>query len=416
MRNSMKVAKWEVKRNLKNKSFIIGLLLTPILILGFGFLSNWMNSSDDKDTGEMTIYINDQIGLFDVLATFVEETELEWVLLETDMTESDVQEQLAENENTAYIFINEENLAEGMIPVYTSENVNTFFTNQLAVLQNPILSYQMQQLGLSEEQMTTLSKGVHFVAFSEEDIAVEENGEGAEEAESTEKDPLAKFIPAAFGGIILLSVVFTGMAIFQSASQEKKDKIAEILLSSLTPGELMQGKIIGYFILGLIQTIVLLVFIIPLVLYMTDIPIFDYLFVLENLLYVLLALFNYLMFAAIFVGIGATIEDVTTSGNFQGFVMMLPFLPFIFIGPVVGDPSGIWAQVGTYLPFTAPGVLMLRLAILDVWPWLEIGISLAIIIVSTIVFIKLAGKIFKVGILMYGKNATPGEIWKWLKA
>lgn len=59
---------------------------------------------------------------------------------------------------------------------------------------------------------------------------------------------------------------------------------------------------------------------------------------------------------------------------------------------------------------------MLRLAILDVWPWLEIGISLAIIIVSTIVFIKLAGKIFKVGILMYGKNATPGEIWKWLKA
>lgn len=416
MRNSMKVAKWEVKRNLKNKSFIIGLLLTPILILGFGFLSNWMNSSDDKDTGEMTIYINDQIGLFDVLATFVEETELEWVLLETDMTESDVQEQLAENENTAYIFINEENLAEGMIPVYTSENVNTFFTNQLAVLQNPILSYQMQQLGLSEEQMTTLSKGVHFVAFSEEDIAVEENGEGAEEAESTEKDPLAKFIPAAFGGIILLSVVFTGMAIFQSASQEKKDKIAEILLSSLTPGELMQGKIIGYFILGLIQTIVLLVFIIPLVLYMTDIPIFDYLFVPETLLYVLLALFNYLMFAAIFVGIGATIEDVTTSGNFQGFVMMLPFLPFIFIGPVVGDPSGIWAQVGTYLPFTAPGVLMLRLAILDVWPWLEIGISLAIIIVSTIVFIKLAGKIFKVGILMYGKNATPGEIWKWLKA
>lgn len=416
MRNSMKVAKWEVKRNLKNKSFIIGLLLTPILILGFGFLSNWMNSSDDKDTGEMTIYINDQIGLFDVLATFVEETELEWVLLETDMTESDVQEQLAENENTAYIFINEENLAEGMIPVYTSENVNTFFTNQLAVLQNPILSYQMQQLGLSEEQMTTLSKGVHFVAFSEEDIAVEENGEGAEEAESTEKDPLAKFIPAAFGGIILLSVVFTGMAIFQSASQEKKDKIAEILLSSLTPGELMQGKIIGYFILGLIQTIVLLVFIIPLVLYMTDIPIFDYLFVPETLLYVLLALFNYLMFAAIFVGIGATIEDVTTSGNFQGFVMMLPFLPFIFIGPVVGDPSGFWAQVGTYLPFTAPGVLMLRLAILDVWPWLEIGISLAIIIVSTIVFIKLAGKIFKVGILMYGKNATPGEIWKWLKA
>src|SRR5690625_2774120 len=178
----------------------------------------------------------------------------------------------------------------------------------------------------------------------------------------------------------------------------------------------MQGKIIGYFVLGLIQTVVLLVLVVPFILFQTDIPLLEYIFVPETVLYVVLAVLNYLMFAAIFVGIGATMEDISTAGNFQGLVMMLPFLPFLFIAPVVSDPSGLIAQIGTYIPFTAPGVLLLRLAILDVWPWIEIIISLLIILISTGLFIKLAGKVFQVGILMYGKNATMAEIWKWIRA
>jgi ABC-2 type transport system permease protein len=82
---------------------------------------------------------------------------------------------------------------------------------------------------------------------------------------------------------------------------------------------------------------------------------------------------------------------------------------------VLTDPSGLWAQIGTYLPFTSPAVLILRLSILEEWPWAEIVISLAILIISVWIFMKLAGKIFKVGILMYGKNATPKEIWTWIR-
>ncbi|WP_369693586.1 hypothetical protein [Lentibacillus sp. CBA3610] len=72
------------------------------------------------------------------------------------------------------------------------------------------------------------------------------------------------------------------------------------------------------------------------------------------------------------------------------------------------------AQVGTYVPFTTPGVLLMRLIVMEEWPWMEIIIALAILIVSIWIFMKLAGKIFKTGILMYGKNATPAEIWKWI--
>ena len=96
--------------------------------------------------------------------------------------------------------------------------------------------------------------------------------------------------------------------------------------------------------------------------------------------------------------------------------MMLPFSPFLFIGPVISDPSGFWAQLGSYIPFTSPGVLILRLSLLEEWPWVEIIIAILILAVSVWIFMKVAGKIFKTGILMYGKNATPGEIWKWIRA
>ena len=229
-------------------------------------------------------------------------------------------------------------------------------------------------------------------------------------------DPLKRVIPGAFAGIILFSIVMTGMMIFQSASQEKKEKVAEIILSSLTPTELMQGKIIGYFVLGITQVIVWLIFAVPLVMWKLDIPLMEYLLVPELLLLLFIAFAGYLLFAAIFVALGATVEEMTATSNFQGMVMMLPFLPFLFIGPIMSDPSGLIAKVGSYIPVTAPGVLLLRLSMLEEWPWIEIIIALVVLVISIWLFMKLAGKIFKMGILMYGKNATPKEIWKWMWA
>ncbi len=409
MRNWMKVAKWEIKRNLKNKTFLVGLFLTPMIMIAFGLIGGWIGgSSDDTEAydEEMTVIVHDELGVFADLEEAVTKNGLPWSLAQTDLTEDEITNELTDNENVAYVYLDEEAILDGAITVYTSDEVDPFFINQVTIFQEPIIKYQMDQLGLTTEQSDALGSGVYF-----EEIAVEADDKGV-----ASDDFLAKIVPAAFAGIIFISIVFTGMAIFQSASQEKKDKIAEIILSSLTPGELMQGKIIGYFVLGLIQTTVLLVFIVPFIRFQTDIPLLEYIFVPETILYVALAVLNYLMFAAIFVGIGATMEDVSTAGNFQGMVIMLPFLPFLFIGPVIGDPSGLMAQIGTYIPFTAPGVLLLRLALLDVWPWVEIIISLVIILISTGLFIKLAGKIFQVGILMYGKNATPAEIWKWIRA
>ncbi|WP_099355729.1 ABC transporter permease [Fredinandcohnia onubensis] len=412
MRNAMKVAKWEVRRNMKNKSFLIGLFLTPVLFLAFMFLGSIFGESEPEEEISTRVLISDELGVTEVIEETVAAHELNWELETTEKGFEEILEELKEAENTAFIMFEQTGFDNGVIPVHTSEEINPYFMNQVQVLEVPLKTIQMKKLGLSEEQLAAFSKQLTF-----EETFVDEKEEAVEEeSDLVGKDPLERIIPGAFAGIILLSIIFSGMYIFQSASQEKKDKVAEIVLSSLTAAELMQGKIIGYFILGMIQAVVFLGFGIPIALWKLDIPILDYLMGPEILLFVLIAILGYLLFAALFVGVGATMADMSSAGNFQGMVMMLPFLPFVFIGPVIGDPSGLIAQIGTYIPFTAPGVLLLRLTFLEEWPWIEIVISLVILIVSIWLFMKLAGKIFKTGILMYGKNATPKEIWKWIRS
>ncbi|WP_404456011.1 ABC transporter permease [Oceanobacillus kapialis] len=411
MRNTMKVAKWEIKRNMKNKSYLIGLLLTPIIIIGFMVLGSVFGDSEEEVSEPATVFVNDELGVYEEMVSTVEQAGMDWELMLTDLTEEEAAEEVTDSEQTAYLFVNQENLESGSLTVYTSDDMDSFFMSEIQVLTGPIQAMKMEELGLTDEQLAGISQGVQFVEAGET-----EETAASDESASSEENPLETLVPGIFGAFVLLSVILTGMSIFQSASQEKKDKIAEIILSSLTPAELMQGKIVGYFVLGLIQTFVTAVLVLPVLIWRLDEPLLEYLLVPELTLYLLIALLGYLLFASLFVGVGATMADVTTAGNFQGFVMMIPFLPAIFIGPVLSDPSGLMAQIGTYIPFTSPAVLLLRLITLEEWPWIEIAISIVILAISVWLFMKLAGKIFKVGILMYGKNATPGEIWKWLKA
>lgn len=403
MRKTMKVAKWEIKRNMKSKSFIIGLFLTPIIFLAFFLLPDLFSSDDEVAT--TTVYVNDQLGIYDQLEAAASNTE--WRMEPTDKTEQEAAAALEGEDDAAYVFIDEQAVETGNVSVYTNEETSSAFMEEVQLLAGPLQMVQIEQLGLTPEEAAVVAQGIVF-----EDASKETEEKGGLFSEGM----LERVIPGAFAAVVMLSIVFTGMAIFQSASQEKKDKIAEIILSSITPADLMQGKIIGYFILGIIQVVVYIVIALPVLIWKIDFPIIEHLFVPELLLLLLISVLGYLLYAALFVGIGATMADISTAGNFQGMVMMLPFSPFLFIGPVFSDPSGFWAQLGSYIPFTSPGVLILRLSLLEELPWGEIIIAILILAVSVLIFMKVAGKIFKTGILMYGKNATPGEIWKWIRA
>ncbi|MBD7985687.1 ABC transporter permease [Sporosarcina sp. Sa2YVA2] len=408
MRNSFKVAKWEIKRNMMNKSFIISLLLTPAFFALFYFVPQLFGGNDEKKM--IDVFIADELGVAQDIEQLVKDEQLHWKVHVTDLSEDEMGQQAALEENAVYIPLTEQALNDGVVQVYKGEDVDESFLFEAYMLEAPLRQLQLDQLDLSDEQKNVIAKGVSVQQADWQEL--DNGGELLED----DNDPLKQIIPGAFAAIILFSSVMTGMMIFTSASQEKKEKVAEIILSSVTPGELMQGKIIGYFVLGITQVIVWLGIGLPILAWKSDLPIIEYLFVPQLALLVILAIAGYLLFAAIFVAIGATVEDMTSTSNFQGLVMMLPFLPLIFIGPIIGDPSGIIAKIGSFIPFTAPAVWIMRLSLLEEWPWIEIGISLVVLFAAIWLVMKAAGKIFKIGILMYGKNATPKEIWKWLWA
>lgn len=408
MRNSWKVAKWEVKRNMTNKSFIISLFLTPAIFILFFAIGYFFSSSNGDD--KLTLYVNDELGVWEEVTPFINEEEVTWSSDYPFSNEEEMLDELAESENTAFISITDNALATGQLTIHLSPDLNEQVIYHISALEIPLRKLQLEQLGLTTEEAEMAAHGVSIVPH----FAESEEGSGGLFSQSKE-DILKRVVPGIFSGVILFSIIITGMMIFQSASQEKKEKVAEMILSSVTPGELMQGKIIGYFILGLIQVGIWIGIALPFIIWRFDLPLFEYLLVPELALLLFIAIAGYLMFASIFVSIGATVEDMTTASNFQGIVFMLPWVPFILFGPIVSDPSGIVAQVGSYIPITAPGVLLIRLSIMPEWPWLQIIIAIVILLFSIWLFMKLAGKIFKTGILMYGKNATPKEIWRWMR-
>lgn len=126
--------------------------------------------------------------------------------------------ELKKMENTGYIFLDQSSFESGVFSVYTSEDINQFFMNQVQVLATPLKTIHMKQLGFSDEELVAVSKGI---VFEEEMVDEVEVDKDTNESVSGE-EPFKRVIPGAFAGIILLSIVFSGMYIFQSASQEKE--------------------------------------------------------------------------------------------------------------------------------------------------------------------------------------------------
>lgn len=409
MRNSLKVARWEFKRNAKNKSFVISLLLTPVLFILFSTLPALL-SGLGSDEEPVNVSVSDPSGIWvERIEPYLSSADLSWETSVVTISPEEWKSGLKEDESAVYLALDEAALTEGQITYYTTEETPDSFASEVQLLAAPLQQLNLQNAGLSEEQMAAVTTGVQFNA--------EELSGSKQDSADSDITELSRIIPGAFAGLILFSIVMTGMMIFQSASQEKKEKVSEIVLSSLAPSDLMQGKIIGYFWLGMLQVGVWLLFVLPFVIWRYDeLPIVEYLFVPELALLIVIALIGYLLFAALFVGLGATIEDISSTSNFQGLIMMLPFSPVILFGPVLSDPNGLAAQVGSYIPFTSPAVLIMRLSLLEEWPWVEIGIAMAILTLSVWLVMKLAGKIFEVGILLYGKNASVGEIVKWVRS
>lgn len=396
MNDSMKVASWEIKRNAKNKSFLLSIILTPLMMVLFGGLPTLLSLLETSQV--QRVYIQDELGIYQDVRAQIPEDEVELVLF--DGATEELSETIAGQTNTSYVVIDQTVLDTGIITLVTADEGLPDLSSLRQALSEQLLNLKMRELGLEPEQIESITKEYIFTTIS---------------LERGEEDWTRKLVPAVFAGFILIAVSISGTMTFNSSIADKKDKMAEILLSSISANSMMQGKIIGYFVLGMIQTLIWIGVAIPVAQFYFEIPVLSFLIIPELPLMLFFALIGYLLFSAMFVSMGATIDDIQEAGNFQGIIFILPWLPLFFIGAIVANPNGVVAKVGTFFPLTTPGVMLFRLAFLSRIPVVDVIVSSIVLLGTTWLVIKLAGKIFRTGILMIGKNATPKEIWRWLR-
>lgn len=411
LRSGVKVALWEVKKLVWNKSFIISLLLTPVFWGAFMGLPRLFEMIEEPAVPPtIHIYIVDEIGIYETLSQKV--VDIDNLVLRKHVDHiDDLRDRIEGDVNAGYVHLTEEIFETRKINVITGTADTHIPFAFKGRLKETLMRYELAGHNVEAGDIDKFIAGyaIGISPLVEEEV----------------KDPMypvRKWTPPIFAMIIFFMVFFSGTMTMQSAVSDKRDRMIEILLSSVSANSLMYGKIIGNFIAGLIQVAVYLIYglmflqfvgfpgigritvdqLLPLIL-SPQLP-----------LLLLFALVGYLLFSAIYAGLGATMEDIQNTGNFQGIVMFLPGLSFLLISPVAGNPDGIVAQIGSYIPFTASIVMILRVTLTEL-SLVEIIIPIVILLVSTVLMAKLAGKIFRVGMLMYGKEADPKEMWKWLR-
>ena len=240
------------------------------------------------------------------------------------------------------------------------------------------------------------------------------------------------------GYLIFMFIIIYGNMIMRSVIEEKTNRIVEIIISSVKPFELMLGKILGTSLAGLTQFAIWIVIggvLLALAPSFFEVntsaqavqgagnvseinnivaTLYHFPFAETFVVFLLFFIGGYLLYSSLYAMIGAMVDNETDTQQFL-MPILLPLILAFYVGmfSVIEEPHGTISVVFSYIPLTSPVVMLMRIPFGVAW-W-EVAISLVILYLSFFGIIKLAAKIYRIGILMYGKKPTYKELWKWLK-
>jgi ABC-2 type transport system permease protein len=222
--------------------------------------------------------------------------------------------------------------------------------------------------------------------------------------------------------ILYISIIMWGQQVMQGVLEEKGSRVIEVVISSVTPFELMMGKLLGICLLGLTQLgiwlgTVLVVTTPGLVAAMSILPAGVSLPTLSAAMvinFVLLFILGFLAYATLYAGIGASFNNIQEAQQAAGLAMVFVVVPVMVMYPVINDPNSRMATIMSLIPMFTPLLMPLRIAI-DMPPVWQLALAYALTISFVIGMVWICARIYRVGILMYGKKPTFAEIWKWTR-
>lgn len=427
------IIKREFIAKVRNKSFIVMTFLSPLLFVGIaGFVAflSTMKSEVKK------VAIHDEMKYF--VNEFKNTDEYHYEDLSAMPIEI-VRDSMIVKNYYGIIYIpkaTQLSLLENKVQFISDESPSLSFLSRIEKVMNDVVTkhnYEAKGMNVSEIKLAQSN-----ISLQLSKISGEESVKGLNE--------IKVVIGGAFGYLIMMFIVIYGNLVMRSVIEEKTNRIIEIIISSVKPFQLMMGKIIGTSLAGILQFLIwtllgaVLLFVVGFVfgvnlldsspvaveamnaqampemnsmqLYLKeflDLPLFTLFF---SFLFYFIG--GYFLYSSFYAAIGAAVDNETDSQQFL-LPIILPLILGVYIGffTVINDPHGTIATVFSFIPLTSPIVMLMRVPF-GVPTW-QIVLSLIILFATFVLVVWFASKIYRVGILMYGKKPSWKELIKWLK-
>lgn len=233
-----------------------------------------------------------------------------------------------------------------------------------------------------------------------------------ESGDKSMNDAAKMLVPAAFMFLLWISTLTCGNYLLTSTIEEKSSRVMEVILSAVSPMQLLTGKILGQMVVGVVILVVycgLGMAGLVLASMMSLLP-------LVNLIYLLIYFFiAFFLIASLMAAIGSAVSDVKEAQSLLGPIMVLLMVPLMLWLPILRNPNSMFAQVCSFVPFISPFVMILRLSGSEAVAFWQIPASIGFGILTIIISMWVAAKIFRIGVLMYGKPPDLRTLIKWIR-
>ena len=417
MRKIWLIIKREYLVRVRKKSFIVMTIVGPLLMAALMIVPTYLANETqelrtiaiEEDGYEFTNKIEDT----DLLHFSKIPTE-EAILLKNNFSESNYY---------ALLYIEENDFT-----LYSDQQISLSVSKSLEKQLEKIIEHQ--KLKAAGIDLDILSKAESSVQITTKIISKDGN--------TTNSQAEASMGIGFICGILIYIFIFMyGTMVMRGVIEEKTSRIVEVIISSVKPFQLMMGKILGVALVGLTQFALWILLTIAIA-SVAEIMFMDtssmtseinsteqsiLLSEISNLAsginlvqiffsFIFYFLAGYLMYSSLFAAVGSAVDAEADSQQFVLPITIPLILAFILIQPIMENPDGTLAFWMSIIPFTSPVIMMVRLPF-GVANW-ELALSMVVLVLSFVLTTQLAGKIYRTGILMYGKKTSYKELWKWL--
>lgn len=439
MNNLGIIIKREYLTRVKKRSFLLLTFLGPLFFAALMIAPSLIMLRSEKMESKKAIVVLDESGMFEGK---IENTDANTFIYENENANIDsLKKFVFDGIYDAFLYIPSTSLN---IPV----NAKLYSDKQIPMTLSSHIEREMKQV---VEHQKLLASGIDpdIVKASKTSINVSTIRMDEESGEKTSYAELEYIIGLVLALVIYFAIFLFSNQVLRGVIEEKTNRIIEVIISSVKPFELMMGKIVGIALVGLTQFLLWIVLTIGIYLVASGILIGpevmspsgtvmteeisqiaettegqDIMLEAVNMVqsinfgailwsFLFYFVFGYLLYAAMFAAIGGMVDNETDSNQFSTVVSLPLIVAIVCSTAMVNNPDsslGLWLSM---IPFTSPISMMIRIPFGV--PYWQVAVSLILLILTFILITWLAGKIYRTGILMYGKKPSFKEIWKWLR-